>query len=205
MSQYIPLLNMSKSVGRAFVVAEQRLKATLEHKFRNAGEEAITILFHYHLYDVFADRAIQVEIEDAFRKDVQGAFPDATFMALQEVSRGLRVRVVWHSRTVEAKTGGDFGLLMVQPQIMMHPGTYDVKFGHRGAVIQAKKLHLNGEWGELTDRQAALVQRINLFMILLRYEFTDDEGRHLRDFAWTQCAGKSMGEIEAWLKGGTFP
>jgi hypothetical protein len=108
----------------------------------------------------------------------------------------------------EARTGGDFGLLIIEPQFQVQWGAQlDLQRGglKRGLLVQAKRRFRNGRWNQLTKAQVKLLPPRMPYTALLRYEFLDPKRRNLRKFDWHSMAGLAVSEVIQWLVSGDFP
>jgi|ERR1035441_3570431 hypothetical protein len=109
-----PLLSIPKTVSllkACWQRAEERVRSDVETKYREANEELITKLICGELRAEFDKENSNREFERQFAADLAQANPwhDWTWIA-----DGLIARVVHHPRHVEAKSGGDFGLLVAE-------------------------------------------------------------------------------------------
>ncbi len=116
-------------------------------------------------------------------------------------------RVRKHGKTEEIKTGGDFGLVLVEPRFDLRwDAQLSVRRGgkKRGMLVQAKRRLYGKRWNQFTDMQLIrLPERMN-YAALARYEFADVEGRKLDKFKWHILAGLDISEVAEWLRSGKF-
>jgi len=92
-----------------WAAAEQAVRRACDDN----DEEFITGLFRLELKSVVEAVSASGAVEGAFLHDLQQAFPFATDELLTKIAYGLIASVSFPDHTVEAKTGGDLGILLV--------------------------------------------------------------------------------------------
>src|SRR4051794_7455620 len=103
------LVETARAVGEAFTTAEAQVALDLA-AFHQPHEETITTLLHLRVHERLKTPDQQQRIQEAFERDLSAAFPMAAAGATTAVADRIVAEVVWHPRSVEAKTGGDFAL-----------------------------------------------------------------------------------------------
>src|SRR6476469_2940558 len=107
MSRLLPIPKTMQLLKTCWHAAEARVCREVGTKYREADEEAITVLRCGELRQEFDERNVSREFESVFAADLRVHFP---FINLNWVAHGLIGRVVHHPRHIEKRTGGDFGL-----------------------------------------------------------------------------------------------
>jgi hypothetical protein len=80
----------------------------------------------------------------------------------------------------------------------------------RGLLCQAKikrrpSCSRGSYWGGFKENQRKrLIDRMG-YLALLLYEYQDAQRTNLLPFRWQVCRGKSMDDVEGWLRGDSFP
>jgi len=209
---FIELNNTVNLIGDLFKKAEETVKSDIDLAFPQACEEQITVVLQLELAKILNKANQQKEIERAFQKDIdrgirESLLPTSTSNHIKALSNGIVAKVSWHKRNIEQKTGGDLGLLIVQPEVSFFNRKISLSRckNERGLLVQAKLKKNNESWGHLTANQRKILKdRVN-YLSLLRYEFIDQENRKLKDFYWTLCNGASIINVIEWLKKDDFP
>ncbi len=148
-------------------------------------------------------RAVQTDLTRWFQRE--GVAPPS---CLPQVTNGLIARVLRHGPVEEARAGGDFGLLVVEPLFIFRWGHHlDLQRGgrKRGILVQAKRRLHGGRWNRLTARQKTVLRRRMSYAALLRYEFEDVSNTELKDFRWNLLANADVSDVIEWLRSGEFP
>lgn len=150
---------LGKLITKCWVTAEQSLRENVRRKFSDRDEEFITSLFHGELGVRFDKVSTNGSVEKAFLSDLKLAFPTVIDGSLSKIARGLIATVSFHDRDVEGKTGGDFGIVLVRPDL--HRARYlgstltvEPEY-RRGLLCQAKIFRRNSQWGELCPEKVS--------------------------------------------------
>jgi hypothetical protein len=202
--------NVSKLIADCWMQAEVALQQAIESKFPDCDEEIITKLFQGELQSTLELASQKGTVEQAFFKDLKRAFPSITPSILSEVSSGLIATVNFHSKNVEKKTGGDFGLVLIRPDF--HGAEYNESkliINHdyrRGLLCQAKVFRRSKKWGDLSRTQKqVLPERLGYFALVLYQYCNPIERRKLSPFQWQLTSGNTVENISLWLKTNQFP
>lgn len=124
----------------------------------------------------------------------------------QEVARWLVAEVSLHKRSIECVTGGDFGFVIIRPQITFHSNHFKIdKDYQRGLLCQAKLKDRRGCWGRLTPNQRATLPKHLEYAGLLLYSYSDDARRKLNQFQWQICSSATLKSMIKWLRDDAFP
>jgi hypothetical protein len=201
--------NVSELIAQCWNSAEGALQKAIESKYHDLPEESITDLLRGELRATLERASTNGTVARAFLADLKSAFPSVQ-SDLSRISHGLIATVNFHSKTVEKRTGGDFGLVLVRPDVSWaRYGGSDLVIDddrQRGLLCQAKILRLNGTWGGLTSNQKQLLIGRMAYSGLVLYRYLDGgERRKLAEFDWQTTAGNSLDEVSLWLKTGQFP
>ena len=202
--------NVSNLIARCWNSAEAALRESIEAKFPDKDEEFITELFQGELGSILDAASSKGEVAHAFQMDLEDAFPGAMHSDLSRISYGLIATVNFHSKSVEKKTGGDFGLVFIRPDVshawfdgsdLMIDADYQ-----RGLLCQAKVLRRDAKWGDLTQSQKKVLSNRLGHLGLVLYQYVDgSDRRKLSKFHWQLTAGVSIEAVSEWLKTGEFP
>ena len=123
----LPLANTLEVIAASCDAAEQAVRQQIERKYDSADEEFITRLFHGELRFALKTATEEQAVSNAFHADLtsalSGAFDSYT---LQNLSADIFAESRFHKRSVEAKSGADFGFADRSP---VHTG-HGSLFGH---------------------------------------------------------------------------
>jgi len=125
-----------------------------------------------------------------------------------KIARDLIATVSFHDRNVEAKTGGDLGIVLVRPDVRLIWPKLDSNHDYkRGLLCQAKMFQRNSRWGRLSQKQKqVLPDKLSYFALLLyRYDDQHGERRELAPFAWQLARDATVEQISHWLASDCFP
>jgi hypothetical protein len=202
--------NVSELIAQCWNSAEGALQKAIESKYHDLNEEVITELFRGELRATLEQASSNGTVARAFLADLKSAFPRIAQSDLSRISHGLIATVNFHSKSVEKRTGGDFGLVLVRPDVSRarYGGSELVIHDdhQRGLLCQAKILRRNGTWGGLTHKQKQLLTGRMAYSGLVLYHYLDSsERRRLAEFDWQITAGNSLDDVSLWLKAGQFP
>ncbi len=187
--------------------AEEEVRAAIRVEHRGIAEETITEIFCGR----FARTLIEVNagrgIEQAFVQDLGTRFPDIEYHRRIGIGRGLIANATLHARDTEGVTGGDLGLVISRPQVTRSNRNYlkiDRSYS-RGILCQAKLKAVAGRWGQLSERQVALLADQLEFWGLLLYRYLDLRRTELDKFTWQLGHGAALDEVLGWLSNDSFP
>ncbi len=202
---------LAKLVADCWYRAEQTLREMVKEKYPDKNEEFITELFQGELRVECDKSSADGAVERAFLRDLVLFLPNARTIELSEISRGLIATVHFHPRSVEGKTGGDFGIVLIRPDVRSSPFsdsllTIDRDY-RRGLLCQAKIFKSDSSWGQLTvSQQKVLRERLDyLALVLYRYSDQDGDRRELGPFQWQLTQNVTIEDIGGWLKSDKFP
>lgn len=191
--------------------AERRVINLVGRSFPGAEENTITTLFVGEAEKGLDEATKHGRVAAALLADLKGGYCTDGFFPpdlLHRISDGVVARLRKQMQAEELKTGGDFALLVIQPQFQIHfGGDLALERGglKQGLLVQAKRRYRDGRWNRLTSRQRELLPRRAGYTALLRYEFLDSNTHLLQRFNWHPLAGRDVSEIDRWLKRGDFP
>jgi hypothetical protein len=199
-----------KAVCGAIAHAETFLKEQIKLYYHDANEEFITFAFYSHIKHRLREASRNKLIEKAFLRDLKEAIrreglsgPSGEWALERQLSReasGLVADMVLHNKRQEGKTGGDFGLIVVRPQIITRSDFLEIKKGSStGLLCQAKLKRKDGKWGGLRRQRDVLPEHLDYASLVL-YSYLDDGRSDLNSIEWKPCKGNSMSDIEESLK-----
>jgi hypothetical protein len=167
---------LGKLITDSWITAEQALRENIRKKFPDQDESGVTILLCGDLREEFDRVSASGAVERAFLSDLRQTFTNIKEESLSRIARGLIATVSFHPPQVERHTGGDFGIVIVRPDV--RKGRFvsshltierDYK---RGLLCQAKIFGRDSQWGKLTESQKrTLPEKLSYFTLLLyRYD-----------------------------------
>lgn len=119
---------------------------------------------------------------------------------LSQQATGLVADMVLHNKRQEGETGGDFGLIIVHPKIVVKSNSIEVKKGFSsGLLCQAKMKRRDRRWGDLRKQRETLPAHLDYSSLVL-YSYLDEERSELNQPVWKPCKGNSLPELELLLK-----
>jgi hypothetical protein len=202
---------LSKLISRCWRTAEEVLRQNVEKKFPDRDEEIITELFHAELEVECNKVSATGAVETAFLSDLRASFPEVPYARLSYIAHGLIATVNFHSRSVEETTGGDFGVVLIRPDVQ-HAAYFGSELTierdyQRGLLCQAKIFRRNGTWGGLTSHQREILPAKLNYLAIVLYRYLDQSGerRQLAPFQWQLTSNANLNEIHGWLVSDEFP
>lgn len=192
--------------------AEMRVIESVQLSLEGAKEDDITTLFVVEAERGLKEATESGRIAAAVRNDLERGYwshGHSPPRKLYHITDGLVARLRKQQPSEEARTGGDFGLLVVEPQFQVQwCGQLDLqRWGlKRGLLVQAKRRFPDGRWNQFTKSQMKLLPPRMEYSALLRYEFLDTKRRNLRKFEWHSLSGLAgFSAVTKWLTSGDFP
>jgi hypothetical protein len=124
-------------------------------------ETEITALFLSEVDKRMGQASADGRVAAAVRADLENALRQARVTrprSLPRVTDGLVAKVIRHGLEEEKQSGGDFGLLLVQPRFHFRWGDVHLKRGghKRGTLVQAKRRLHEARWNQLTGNHNRL-------------------------------------------------
>jgi hypothetical protein len=207
----MPIPNTAALITNCWAQAEGDLRTIIKEKYPDRDEEMITSLFHAELERVLKELSGHGKVSEAFLADLRRHFPRVDRKHLSPISKGLVASVSFHSREVEAKTGGDLGLVLIRPDVhtsRFNSDELQIKREYkRGLLVQAKIFQRRSQWQLLSPTQKKILEPRLSYLALLLYRFLDqeDERRNLDEFKWQMADGATIKKINSWLRSDEFP
>jgi len=202
----LPIPHTIALLIKCWEAAEVAIAENIDLNAPGANEESITEQIRAKLAEQFRTANNLNEFSDAFLADLNEAFPDLqNAPELTELANGLIAEVTWHGRSTEGTTGGDFGLLLVRPQVEDHDYTLRIDDYQRGLLAQAKLKMENGKWDELTTTQQDLLKERLAYTSLVLYAYEDKQRHKLSRFQWQNCFGYTIDALKTWKRDADFP
>jgi len=203
--------NLRNLIVSAWSEAEAQLRQD-PIQMQDRDEEFITGLFSGYLRSEFETATRIGGVEQAFRKDLAEAFPDLDFYYEHQIWRGLIATVTFHPKHVEARTGGDFGLVVVRPEVTHEWQKLRIEDGHRrGLICQAKifqratKHRRKPGYGPLSSNEMKVLNSKLDYLALLLYRYEDSARETLAPFEWKIASGATIENIQSWLVHNCIP
>ncbi len=204
--QIINIDNTLREVCSAISRAETAMRKHIKLYYHNVNEEFITTLFYGQIKYRLRKASQKKFIENAFLEDLKTAFCNHVTLDsdlesnLHLRAEGLIADIVLHNKQQEGETGGDFGLIIVHPQIQINHNFLEIQKGKTsGLLCQAKLKDKNGRW-RFTDNQKAVLPNYLDFTSLVLYSYLDQERTDLSSVAWKLCQGSSLSELKTLLR-----
>ena len=191
--------------------AETRVIQSVQLSLAGAKEDDITTLFVVEAGRGLKEATDSRRVAAAVRSDLERGYRAHGYSPphrLQHITDGLVARLRKQQPVEEKRTGGDFGLLLVEPQFQVRWGAQlklqrgGLKYG---LLVQAKRRFRDGRWNRLTSTQVRMLPGRMAYTALLRYEFLDPKRRNLRSFDWHPLSGLALSAVAQWLTSGDFP
>ena len=192
---------------RCWSDAEKNTSDHLQRQNPDSNEEFITSLFWGYLNESLHSAVENSELRTAFENDLLAAIPELRYNShkLRRLSQHLFMDCQLMDKTAEKKTGGDFGLTIIHPEIISSFSHSEIRMHRQGLLCQAKLRRRTGKWGALTKRQQSVLPENFAFTALVLYQFESLQRMRLRPFSWQPCAGADIDSVVQWLKSDTFP
>jgi hypothetical protein len=199
-------------VCRAIDSAETTMRHQIKTYYQNVNEEFITTLFYGHINYSLREASNRDLIANAFLEDLKRSIRQVDSVAerafygeLRRHSAGLIADVILHNKQQEGKTGGDFGLIIVHPQIELSKTFLEIRKGvSSGILAQAKLKDKDGKWPGLTDNQRNELPKHFAFAALVLYSYANSDRTELNSVIWQPCREQILPEIERLLKNDSF-
>jgi hypothetical protein len=199
-----------KAVCGAIGHAETSLREQIKLYYHDANEEFITFAFYSHIKDKLREASQSKRIEKAFLSDLKTTLRRQRLSGLSgewslerqlnKEAAGLVADMVLHNKRQEGNTGGDFGLIIIHPEIIIGNDFLEIKKGSSsGLLCQAKLKGKDGKWGNLNRQREVLADRLDYSSLVL-YSYLDVGRSDFNSVAWKMCKGNSMLDIEESLK-----
>lgn len=207
----IELLDLRRLLTDEIAKAETRVIQSVHLSLPGAKEDDITTLFVVEAERGLKDATDGGRVAAAVRSDLERGYRTRGYSPprrLQHVTDGLVARLRRQQPAEEERTGGDFGLLLVEPQFELRWGEQlGLRRGglKRGLLVQAKRRFRDGRWNQLTRTQVRRLPARMSYTALLRYEFLDPRRRSLQPFRWHFLSDVELPAAIQWLTSGDFP
>jgi hypothetical protein len=201
----------AKLLAECWVRAEDALRDALRSEFADRDEEFITGLFHGKLETECKRASVNGGVQRAFLNDLRVSLAGVPDTELSKIVRGLHAAVHFHPKEVERKTGGDFGITLIRPEIgfsRYSRSSLTVERDHqRGLLCQAKIFRRTSTWGHLTASQRKVLRGRMEYLALVLYRYSDQDGdcRDLAPFQWQLTRSASIEAVNNWLASDAFP
>jgi hypothetical protein len=198
-------------ITQCWVTAEESLRELVRNKYADRDEEIITTLFHSELESEFRRVSDSGTVARAFLSDLKQAFPRISGQILSDVSSGLVATVSFHPKHIERATGGDFGLVLVRPDVRgvrFEESALAIEHDYkRGLLVQAKIWQRSSRWRNLNRRQREVLREKSSYLALVLYRYSDQhsERRMLKPFAWQLAQDATVEDLVGWLASNVFP
>ena len=201
------VLNIPKTaaiIAECWNEAEQALQHQVRHYSPSLDEEDITVAFHAKLAESLFSASDRKRIENAFARDFKSSFwRNDLEIDPARIAKGLRATVTLHKRATEKLTGGDFGLVIVRPQIHLRYSSLYITEYRRGLLTQAKLQGRSRRNSFTRNQEKVLINRLE-YLAMLLYRYDDDGMRELKPFAWQIADGMSWENLKKALKEDDF-
>lgn len=195
--------------------AEENLRNDIRDYNPDIDEEAITHFFHSQMSKELKLKSDENAIATAFLDDLIKHFHFFRYRTdILKKYDGLIADITLHNRTTEGRTGGDFGFVLIRPQLQLCSSLSKDRFlkltdYQRGILCQAKLKKRNGRWGTriFTPKQESVLPERLRFSAILLYSYKDDERHLLQPFKWQRCDFPSLSfyDVKEWFKKDSFP
>lgn len=212
------ILNIPKTlciISECWNKAEENLRNDIRDYNPDIDEEGITLFFHSQMSKELKLKSEENAIATAFLDDLKQHFPFLRYRtAILKEYDGLIADITLHNRTTEGRTGGDFGFVIIRPQLELYrsepkPSLKPPRDYQRGILCQAKLKQRNGKWRTPIfgkNQERFLPERLK-YLALLLYSYKDNKRHILHPFRWQRCDIPSLSfeQIKEWFKNDSFP
>ena len=180
-----------------------------KHPLRSPlNEEHITSLIFDFLEDELQRATNCGSLAQAFANDLRAAFPHLMeqISLAEEIGHHLVMDCALHNKIQEQKSGGDFGLTLLRPEIHTSDHSSPIKFERRGLLCQAKRKLEGKQWRKLSIKQSEVLSDRTSYLALTLYSFSSTGSRStLNQLQWQSCSGEDIRNVDGWLRKGAFP
>jgi hypothetical protein len=123
----------------------------------------------------------------------------------REFSEGIIAELIWTNSHTEGQTGGDFGIVIERPAIVVADDRVRDHIGvqKQGLVVQAKRRKYGLGIGKLTASQQDHLPENSTFYALLLYECEDRENTAVGPFRWCSDPFASPDTVRGWIEAPT--
>jgi hypothetical protein len=212
MNGVFPIKNTLEEVRKAVELAELSMREHIKKYYHNVPEEFITTLFYGHINYALQEASENRLIEKAFFRDLRKVVHYSPNLNQRDLdsefrkqSKGLVADVVLHNKQQEGKTGGDFGLVVIHPEILKSPKSIEIKGGNSsGLLCQAKLRDKQGKWRNFTINQQKILPNYINFTSIVIYSYSNENRTELNPVGWKICKDFKFSEIEEGLKADTL-
>ncbi len=179
----LKLTKTTQAVSDCWIEAEGKLREQIKCAFPHAHENDVTVLFQVELAGSLRLASECGRFQRALLEDLERTHPTAkSNNQFADIAKGLVAEVRFHDRTTEAKSGGDFGLVVARPSVSQISDMLRIDGVKRGLLCQAKMRRQGGRWGSLTPSQRRLLAGRTRFLALVLYEYSDADRHALNPF-----------------------
>lgn len=217
---YIPsrILSIPKTlciISECWNKAEENLRNDIRNYNPDIDEEGITLFFHSQMSKALKLKSEENAIATAFLDDLKQQLSFLRYRtAILKEYDGLVADITLHNRSTEGGTGGDFGLVIIRPQLELYHSESKTSLKplrdyQRGILCQAKLKQRNGKWHTPIfgkNQERFLPERLK-YLSLLLYSYKDNKRHLLQPFRWQRCDIPSLSfeQIKEWFKKDRFP
>jgi hypothetical protein len=200
----LSISNTAAVIAECWNEAEHALQRQVQKYSPGLDEEGITVTFHAKLAESLFAASDRKEIEKAFTRDFELSFWNENLdIDPDQIARGLKATVTLHKRNTEKLTGGDFGLVILRPQIHYRHSSIHITQYARGLLTQAKLKRSQG-WPSFTRNQENVLPDRFEYLALLLYCYSDVARCDLEPFAWQMARGMSLASLKKMLREDRF-
>jgi hypothetical protein len=207
-SMNLRIPNVVSLISECWELVERNIIMESLDTMADFPEEEITSAFYRELKKELKKRSDLKEIEKALKLDLGWC----TTLNLDtndqhRLSQGWKADVFVsskHRRAVEARTGGDYGLVFSRPDISIVDNGFRFNEMKRGLLCQAKLRNFRRVWDPPKVNQIKNLRDKTDYLAFLLYEYTD--GRTgLAPFSWHSTKGRQIEDAIEWFEADSFP
>lgn len=208
---YSKILDIPKTlcvISESWNKAEKKLRNDIKNSYPDINEECITQLFYRRFAKELRLRNDENAVAKAFLDDLKEHFSFLRYRdEILKKFDGLIADVTLHNRRIEGKTGGDFGFVIIRPQIEYNYSDLKPSKHQQGILCQAKIKRPDGRWGTFSKYQNKYLPERLRYLVLLLYSYEDKDRSILKSFQWQRCdlPTLSFKQIKDWFRKGSFP
>lgn len=199
------LINLPETLGlikRCWCLSEERVCNLISNKYHAHDEIFITRLLYGEMEEELNKCNKEGLFKTNFLNDLRSIFnTDELKYEVCRLSEGIIARITYHEPDMEKKSGADFGMAVIRPNIeKIKKNQLKHSMHQQGVLCQAKRQKINQNMGQLTDKQKEIIPGYLDFYALLLYVYSDCDRKQLQPFVWSNYKWSDVGEIEYFLK-----
>lgn len=210
--KFVPIKNTLNKIVEIADVAEKGMQEHIRKFYHKSNEECVTHMFYGQLMYGLKEASNNGAIENAFLKDLKAIdIAGSNIIQYQWESiakskaKSLIAEVVLHNKRQEGRTGGDFGLIIMRPQLEVSGKKLSIFKGkRRGLLCQAKMRDEEGNWDDFTENQKTILPNYLKFTAVPLYSYDDEKRTIFNPIRWISCRDMKLDDVVNKIKIGPY-